>query len=90
MISSAWVSWNKPDLKDRMESMNYWLNRFAPLLDKKQFTKKIGLAFTNRCGKDKDTFFVGSTLHVTLNPISNANYLSVDKEEVLISEFNLN
>ena len=71
------MCWEKPKMQNSKESFNYWLNRFNPLIENKSFTKKIGLAFTNRCGKDVNTYFVGSTLHVTLNPISNPKYLSL-------------
>lgn len=88
-MSSAWLTFSHLDQGESIRNMNGWLRRLKPLTSGSGFDKNIGFVFTNRCGKEFDTQFIGSTLHVQLNPFAQARYLSFDKEEVLTTRFEL-
>lgn len=86
-MSSAWLTFSTLDMNESVNNMNGWLNRLRPMLDKSKFNKNFGFVFTNRCGKEFDTQYIGSTLHVQLNPLEKVKYLGFDNEDVLISTF---
>ena len=90
MFISAWLYLDLPNEQEANESPSYWIGRLEPMINKTSFLKKFGFVFTNRCGTEGKTTYVGSTLHCMLNGKGVAKRCNSSDEQVMISSFDLN
>jgi protein N-terminal amidase len=64
--------------------LNYWLNRLQPLL---KGSKKVYLLAANRCGKERDTHFIGcSAILAACNKPGLVDNLNKKEENTIFSK----
>ena len=81
---SAWLTHDSLE-RDLTSNIECWLYRMMPILDSKK--TNIPFIFNNRWGVERGTKFIGTSVHLLLNPITLIKRAPHDKDKVLITKF---